>query len=81
MACMSITKKLTKHGNSYALIIERAILDLLGINDQTLLQVSTPDGETLLITPIKKKSEKKKFSESMKKVNRKYGKTLKCLAE
>ena len=76
---MTITKKLTKHGNSYALVIERAILDLLGIDDKTLLQISTPDGVTIVVTPVKNKAEKKQFTESVKKVNKKYGRTLKRL--
>lgn len=78
---MTITKKLTKHGNSYAVVIEKAILELLGINDQTLLQISTPDGATIVITPVKSKAEKKQFSDSVRKVNKKYGRTLKRLAE
>ena len=51
---MTITKKLTKHGNSFALVIERPILELLGIDDTTLLQVSTPDGASIVITPYQK---------------------------
>jgi len=78
---MTLTKKLTKHGNSYALVIEKAILELLGIDDKTLLQISTPDGITIVITPVKNKSEKKRLSESVKKINKKYGRTLKHLAE
>ncbi|QDU25074.1 hypothetical protein ETAA8_01350 [Anatilimnocola aggregata] len=34
-------KKLSKHGNSLALVIDRSILDLLGIDEQTALEVST----------------------------------------
>ena len=78
---MTLTKKLTKHGNSYAVIIERAILDLLGIGDETLLEISTPDGASIVITPIKSKEGKKRFAESFDKINKKYGKTLKRLAE
>ncbi len=78
---MPITKKLTKHGNSYALIIERAILELLGIDDETLLQISTPDGSSIIVTPLKGKAEKQRFSTSMRKINKKYGRTLKRLAE
>ena len=78
---MTITKKLTKHGNSYALVIERAILELLGIDADTLLQISTPDGSSIVVTPLKNKEEKQRFSNSMKKINKKYGRTLKRLAE
>ena len=78
---MTVTKKLTKHGNSYALIIERPILDLLGIDSETLLQISTPDGTSIIITPIKSKAQLQRFSASLKKINKKYGHTLKRLAE
>lgn len=78
---MTITKKLSKHGNSYALVIERSILELLGIDDTTLLQISTPDGTSIIITPIKNKAQQKRFSSSLKKINRKYGQALKRLAE
>lgn len=78
---MTITKKLTKHGNSLALVIERPILELLGINNSTLLEVSTPDGESIVITPVKSKSHSKKLSASLKKINKKYGHALKHLAE
>jgi len=41
-------KTLTKHGNSYALIIDRAILDLLKITPETPLELTT-DGKSLTI--------------------------------
>jgi antitoxin component of MazEF toxin-antitoxin module len=78
---MTITKKLTKHGNSFALIIERPILDLLGIDSETLLQISTPDGISITITPIKNKAQQHRFSASLKKINKKYDRTLKRLAK
>lgn len=78
---MTIRKKLTKHGNSFAVIIERPILDLLGIDSDTLLQISTPDGASIVITPLKSKTQKNKFSNSLKKINKKYGRALKRLAE
>jgi len=78
---MTVTKKLTKHGNSYALIIERPILDLLGIDDKTLLQISTPDGASIVITPLKNKAQQRRFSSSLRKINKKYGRALKRLAE
>lgn len=78
---MTVTKKLTKHGNSYALIIERPILDLLGIDSTTLLQISTPDGASITITPMKSKEQKHRFASSLKKINKKYHRTLKRLAK
>ena len=43
-----MVKKLTKHGNSLALVIDRPILDLLKIDPETLLEVST-DGKQLIV--------------------------------
>ena len=80
-AFMTISKKLTKHGNGYALVIEKPILELLGIDDDTLLQISTPDGVSIIVTPVKNGSKKKRFSSALKKINKKYGSTLKRLAE
>lgn len=78
---MTVRKKLTKHGNSYALIIERPILDLLGIDSDTLLDVSTPDGSSIVIKPVKDAAQQKKFKSALQKVNKKYGRALKKLAE
>ena len=46
-------KKITSIGNSLGLILERPILDLLGIDLHTKLDVRT-DGECLIIRPLKK---------------------------
>jgi antitoxin component of MazEF toxin-antitoxin module len=43
-------KKLVKYGNSNALILDRAILELLNINEGALLKLQT-DGKSLIITP------------------------------
>ena len=48
-----VIKKLVKHGNSYALIIDKPIMDLLGITPTTPLEITT-DGQRLIITPIRK---------------------------
>ena len=59
------TKKLTKHGNSYALVIDSPILQLLGINNDTLLVISTPDGATIMITPVKSQEQQKKSTRTI----------------
>jgi antitoxin MazE len=55
-----MVKKLTKHGNSLALVIDRPILDLLNIDPETLLDVST-DGKQLIVKPAKLSTRRKKF--------------------
>jgi antitoxin component of MazEF toxin-antitoxin module len=73
-------KNLTRHGNSLALVIDRAILDLLKIDADTPLDIST-DGELLIISPLRDKKRREKFKKALKGVNKKYGRTLKRLSE
>ncbi len=73
-------KKLTRHGNSLALVIDKGVLELLNIDDKTLLEIST-DGTMLLISPVRDEKRRQKFKESVEKVNARYGHALKSLAE
>ena len=73
-------KKLTKHGNSLALVIDRGILELLHIDAETPLSLNT-DGQNLIISPAADPDREKRFKKALEKVNRKYGKALKRLAE
>lgn len=72
-------KKLTKHGNSMALVIDKGVLELLEIDDKTPLDIST-DGKALMISPIRDKKRRKEFEEALEKANQKYGRALKKLA-
>jgi antitoxin MazE len=72
-------KKLTAHGNSRALIIEKAILDLLHITSKTSLEIST-DGKNIVISPVHGAGREKAFKSALEKVNKKHGATLKALA-
>ena len=73
-------KTLTKHGNSMALIIDRAVLELLKIDHDTPLEIST-DGQVLIISPVHDKARRRKFKKALDESNRKYGRALKRLAE
>jgi antitoxin MazE len=75
-----MTKRLSKHGNSLALVIDRSILELLGIDEQTTLNIST-DGRALVIAPSQEKRRRKRFEEALTACNERYGKALKRFAE
>lgn len=72
-------KKLTRHGNSLALVIDRGVLDLLEIDAETPLNIRT-DGKCLIVTPERDAARQKKFREALEEGNRRYGKMLKRLA-
>jgi len=73
-------KKLTKHGNSLALVIDKGVLEILNIDDQTPLEIST-DGTILLISPVRDEKRRHLFQEASEKVNARYGRALKRLAD
>jgi antitoxin MazE len=73
-------KKLTKHGNSLALVIDRPILELLNIDPDTPLDVST-DGRRLVVAPAKPSARRKKFEAAQELAHQRYGKAFRKLAE
>jgi antitoxin component of MazEF toxin-antitoxin module len=75
-----MVKKLTRHGNSLALVIDKPVLDLLEIDANTPLSLTT-DGECLIVAPIRNASRRKRFEAAVAEGNRKYGKALKKLSE
>ncbi len=78
---MPIVKKLTKHGNSHALVLDKSTMDLVGIESWVSI---TTDGSRLIIEPaapeqISDRSER--IEATLEKGNRKYGRALKRLAD
>jgi antitoxin component of MazEF toxin-antitoxin module len=56
----TLVKRLTQHGNSAALIIDKAVLDLLHITMETPLEIVT-DGKNLIISPIRTARRAQRF--------------------
>ena len=75
-----MVKSLTKHGNSYALVIDRAILDLLQIDPERPVELTT-DGNALTIRPVAEGARGSRVSRSLKRINDRHGKALKRLGE
>jgi antitoxin MazE len=47
-----VIKKLVRHGNSRALVIDKPVLDLLNIGDDTEIEIIT-DGTLLIMRPMR----------------------------
>ena len=73
-------KKMIQHGNSSAVIIDKPIMELLHIDDTTLLELST-DGTNIIISPIKSKNRLNKLNKSLEKINAKHNASLSKLAK
>jgi antitoxin component of MazEF toxin-antitoxin module len=72
-------KTLRPMGNSYGIIIDKPILALLGIDQNTPLEITTQDG-ALVLRPIKEaedhKTRVRRVSKEMVKIHRKVLKEL-----
>ncbi len=75
-----MVKKLSKHGNSLALVIDRSILDLLQIDEDTSLEITT-DGEALVVAPVRDENRRKRFADALAASNERFSNALKKLAE
>lgn len=73
-------KNLVKHGNSWALVIDRPILDLLKIRPEDPVEIST-DGTTMIIAPVSGAKAKGRIREAREKINAKHKAAFKKLAE
>ena len=72
-------KKLVKHGNSIAIILDKAVLELLKIDANTKIELTT-DGTNLIISPINE-DDSSIIKKSIDKINKQHEKTLRKLAE
>jgi antitoxin component of MazEF toxin-antitoxin module len=73
-------KTLTKHGNSYALVIDKPILELLRVSPDTPFEIVT-DGQCLVLAPVRDPDEEKKFDDALAMVHKRFGRAMKRLAE
>lgn len=71
-------KRLSRHGNSMALIIDRPVLELLNITADTPLEIRT-DGEALIITPVHDPERAQRLQDALDDANQRYGRALKRL--
>ena len=73
-------KRLIQHGNSAALVIDKPIMEILNITNETTFELST-DGRNLILSPQVNFSQEKDILQSLEKINKKYGTVLKQLGE
>ncbi len=73
-------KKLTRTGNSLALVLDKPLLDQVGIDADTPLEVST-DGRIIVISPARDKRRTAKLKAIVVEAHAKYGGVFRHLAE
>ena len=75
-----MVKNLIKHGNSYAMIIDKPILDLLRASPDTPFEVIS-DGRSLVLTPVRDAEADAKFDAAVDRLHTRFGRAMKKLAE
>jgi antitoxin MazE len=76
-----MTKRLQAIGNSAGIIIDRPILDLLGITQETDLDLKT-DGKRLIITPLESNQTRRgRLAKAQARALRRHAETFRKLAK
>lgn len=73
-------KRLTKTGNSLALVLDRPLLEEAGIDADTLLEVST-DGDVIVISPVREEERTDKLRRGVEEIHRRYAGVFRRLAD
>ena len=73
-------KRLIKHGNSRAIVVDKAILEAAGISENALFQISVNPSGGLVIQSVED-NKTDVFRENFNKLNKKYKNLMKNLAD
>jgi len=73
-------KKLTRTGNSVALVLDKPLLEQLGLDENSEVEVST-NGCVLLVTPRPDPSRQRKIKKILDELDEEYGGVFKRLAQ
>jgi antitoxin component of MazEF toxin-antitoxin module len=75
-----MVKKLTKTGNSLALVLDKPMLERIGIDADTPLEVST-DGHVIVVSPVRDKRRRARVKALVAEAHRRYEGVFRRLAE
>ena len=73
-------KTLTKTGNSLAIILDKPLLERLGIDADTKLEVST-DGQVIVLSPVRDDARLSKLKQVAEDAHARYAGVFRRLAE
>lgn len=76
----AMVKKLTRTGNSLALVLDRRLLTRLGIDEKASLEVST-DGDVIVISPVRARGRTARLKKVVEEAHRDYGGAFRRLAD
>ncbi len=75
-----MVKRLTRQGNSIALVLDRQLLEQVQLDEGAEVEVST-NGDAIVITPVRDKKRTAKLRAAVDKIEARYAGAFKRLAE
>jgi antitoxin MazE len=75
-----MNKTLTRHGNSLALVIDKPILEQMGIDETTPLTLAF-NGRCLIVTRAASTARRNKVRSAIDKIHHEFGNAMKRLAK
>jgi antitoxin MazE len=79
-AVQTMKKKLTRTGNSVALVLDKPLLEKLGLDETSEVEIST-NGDVLVVTPVRDAARRRKLKKIIEKIDEQYGGVFRRLAE
>jgi antitoxin component of MazEF toxin-antitoxin module len=73
-------KKLTRIGDDVVLVLDKPLLEELGLDENADVELST-NGQVLVVTPSRDTARERKFRKSMDEINEKYAEVFRRLGE
>jgi len=73
-------KKLTRTGNSVALVLDKPLLEELGLDDSSEVEIST-NGDVLVVTPVRDATRGRRLKRIIDRLDDRYGGVFRRLAE
>ena len=73
-------KRLTKTGNSLAVVLDKGMLEQTGIDARTTLEIST-DGEVIVISPVRSARRARRLERVMARAHLRYAGVFRKLGE
>ncbi len=73
-------KKLTRTGNSVALVLDKPMLEQLGLDEHSEVELST-NGDVLVVTPLRSAARRRKLNKIIDQIDEQYAGVFRRLAE
>lgn len=77
---MPMLKRLIKHGNSRAIVVDKTILEAAGISEEAIFQITVNPSSGLVIQSVQD-TNPDKFHEKFKELNKRHKKLMQNLAD